>query len=205
MSETFDKTKYMQDSFGRLVPIESVHPTELLRNQTVEKIIENARIAQEAMRTFKVVALEDVHTFCGLSAEQYGIEWGGKKGNVSLTSYNGKYKVQLAISDSLNFDERLQIAKALIDECIHEWSQTSNVQVRTLIEHAFQTDREGKINVGRIFGLMRVKIEDEKWKMAMDALRDSIQVTATSSYLRLYEREGDSDQYKQIPLDMAKL
>ena len=74
-----------------------------------------------------------------------------------------------------------------------------------MIEHAFQTDKLGNINTARIFGLMRVKIEDEKWIRAMEALKDSIQVTATSQYLRLYEREGESTQYKQIALDIAGL
>ncbi|HDZ7990307.1 TPA: DUF3164 family protein, partial [Citrobacter koseri] len=43
-----------------------------------------------------------------------------------------------------------------------------------------------------------------KWNEAMDAIADAIQVTGTSQYLRLYERQGDGS-YKQISLDLAKL
>lgn len=39
---------------------------------------------------------------------------------------------------------------------------------------------------------------------AMDAIADSIQITGTSSYLRLYERNS-SGKYAQIPLDPSKL
>ena len=196
---------YKKNSHGHLLPIAGIKELDLLRDDTVTKIINHALILQAHMRDFKLKTLQDITAFVSISAEQYGADIGGKKGNLSLVSFDGKYKVVVAVSDTLNFDERLQVAKSLVDECIHEWSAQSNVQIRTLIEHAFQTDKLGNINTARIFGLMRVKIEDEKWIRAMEALKDSIQVTATSQYLRLYEREGESTQYKQIALDIAGL
>ncbi|WP_374188659.1 DUF3164 family protein [Avibacterium paragallinarum] len=33
---------------------------------------------------------------------------GGNKGNITLFSYDGKYKIVRAISDHLQFDERIQ-------------------------------------------------------------------------------------------------
>jgi hypothetical protein len=50
---------------------------------------------------------------------------------------------------------------------------------------------------------MRLEIDDAEWKRAMEAIRDSIQTTGTAVYVRVYERIGDSDQYKAIPLDLA--
>jgi hypothetical protein len=196
---------YRADSYGRLVPEDAIKPLDLLRDDTVAAIIHAASGVQEQMRAFKTQALADIAAFVALSAEQYGTKWGGKKGNLSLVSFDGKYKVLLAVSDSLAFDERLQVAKTLIDECIHEWAANSNVEIRTLIEHAFQTDQQGNINTARIFGLMRVKIEHPKWRQAMEALKDSIQITSTSQYLRLYERVGDTDKYSQISMDIAGL
>jgi hypothetical protein len=196
---------YRADSYGRLVPVTAIKPLDLLRDDTVTRIIWNAQIMQEQMRLFKNKALTDIAAFLEIAAEQYNTKLGGKKGNLSLASYDGKYKVLLAVSDSLNFDERLHIAKALIDECIHEWTADSNANIKALVEHAFQTDKQGNINTARIFGLMRLKIEDAKWRQAMEALKDSIQITATSQYLRLYERVGDSDKYQQISMDIAGL
>jgi len=196
---------YRADSFGRLVPVSAIKPLDLLRDDTVTRIIWNAQIMQEQMRLFKNKALADIAAFLEIAADQYNTKLGGKKGNLSLVSYDGKYKVLLAVSDSLNFDERLHIAKQLIDECIHEWTADSNANIKALVEHAFQTDKQGNINTARIFGLMRLKIEDAKWQQAMEALKDSIQITATSQYLRLYERVGDTDKYQQIAMDIAGL
>lgn len=38
----------------------------------------------------------------------------------------------------------------------------------------------------------------------MDAIADAIQVTGTSQYLRIYERQADGN-YQQISLDLARL
>jgi hypothetical protein len=198
-------TTYRLDSYGRQVPLDRIAPIDLLRDDTVKAIVTNATALQKEMQAWKHQVLADITAFCQISAEQYGVKWGGKKGNISLVSYDGKYKVILAVSDNLAFDERLQVAKTLVDECIHEWTQDSNSEIKVLVEHAFQTDREGKINTGRIFSLMRVKIEHPKWLKAMDALRDSIKAESTSQYLRLYERVGESDKYKQISMDIAGL
>lgn len=196
---------YRKDSFGRLVPEEAIKKIDLLRDDTVQAIVKGGLSIQQQMRAWKHQVLADIAAFCEISAEQYNLKWGGKKGNLSLVSYDGKYKVLLAVSDALAFDERLQVAKGLIDECIHEWAQNASTEIKVLVEHAFQTDKQGNINTGRVFGLMRVKIDHPKWQQAMEALKDSIQVTATSQYLRLYERIGDSDKYQQIALDIAGL
>jgi len=198
-------TGYRADSYGRLVPEPTINPIDLLRDDTVRRIIKNAAETQDAMRTFKRQAMDDISTFLSIAADQYNVKMGGRKGNLSLVSFDGRYKVLVAVSDSLNFDERLQIAKQLVDECIHEWAKDSNDNIRALVEHAFQTDKQGNINTGRIFSLMRLKIDDAKWEQAMQALKDSIQVTATSQYLRLYERIKDTDKYQQIALDIAGL
>jgi hypothetical protein len=101
------------------------------------------------------------------------------------------------------FDERLIAAKALIDKCIHKWIEGSRVEIAALIEHAFQTDKEGNINTGRVLGLMRLNIDDEDWKNAMEAIKDSIVICDSISYLRIYEKVGKKHQ--QIVLDMAAL
>lgn len=196
---------YRKDSYGRLVPTEAIKPLDLLRDDTVNGIVQRALETKRIMTAFKESALSDIAAFLDIAAGQYKTTLGGKKGNLSLVSYDGKYKVLLAVSDNLNFDERLLIAKQLIDECIHEWAKDSSTEIKTLVEHAFQTDKQGNISTSRIFGLMRCKIDHPKWLQAMEALKDSIQVTSTCQYLRLYERVGDSDKYEQIALDIAGL
>lgn len=195
---------YRINPAGYLVPNDLIDDIDKLRDDTVGAIVHQARALQQQMMSFKMQAFADIETFMQLSAERYHTTWGGKKGNVSLLSYDGRYKVTLSVSDRIAFGEQLQIAKELVDQCIHQWTSGSNDRIKALIEHAFQTDKEGKINTGRVLGLMSLKIDDDEgWTIAMKALRDSITVVSTAKYIRLYERIGKTDQYKQISLDMS--
>jgi len=56
-----------------------------------------------------------------------------------------------------------------------------------------------------VLGLLKLKIGDSKWKQAMEALKDSISVASSKSYMRLYERQGDENKYQQISLDVSSL
>jgi len=204
-SQTQTPTGYMQNAQGHLVPESKVKPLDMLRHEMVSDIIGSARGLKEEMKLFKGNILDDIHTFVTLAAEQYDTVLGGSKGNLSLVTFDGRYKVMLSVSDTLTFDERLQIAKQLIDDCIHTWTKDSNDNIKALIEHAFQTDKAGNINTARVLGLFKLKIDDPDWKKAMEALKDSISVASSKSYIRLYERTGEEGKYQQISLDMAAL
>jgi hypothetical protein len=54
-----------------------------------------------------------------------------------------------------------------------------------------------------VLGLKRLNIRDEKWQRAMQAIADSVQVSGSKPYIRIYERIGDTDQFKPISLDVA--
>lgn len=194
---------YRRDAQGRLVPIESIKPIDLARDELVQEIVFKAQQLSGDIAEFRNDAFADIAAFLQLSAEQYGVKIGGTKGNVTLMSFDGRYKVQRAVQERIVFDERLQAAKALIDACIIEWSQGARSEIRTLVNSAFEVDKEGNINTGRVLGLRRLDIQDAKWKQAMQAISDAVQVAGSKAYIRVYERVGDSDEYKPISLDVA--
>ena len=195
---------YMEDSQGRLVPTEKISDVDMQRHELVKEIATLAREMQRKLIQFKGRAADDVDAFVELSAEQYGAKLGGKKGNVTLTSFDGRFQIKRQISEYLSFDERLQAAKALIDECLIEWSKDGNANLKALVSDAFQVDKEGRINRGRVLALRRTKIDDPRWEKAMEAIADSIQVEGTKEYLRVYERDGHGAM-RAIVLDIAAL
>ena len=112
--------------------------------------------------------------------------------------------LKIAVNDNLQFNEKLQIAKQLIDECIKEWATGARPELRALIDNAFAVDKQGNISTARVLGLRRLDISDPKWLKAMQAITDSVQVVSSKTYMRFYERQKDGS-YKQIPLDVAAL
>lgn len=194
----------LTDSKGRLVPRRLVKDVDLARDSLVRELIGKARELSRLLAAFKGTAAADLQAFVDLSAEQYGVTFGGGKGNLTLLSYDGSLKVTRQIADHLIFDERLQAAKGLIDECIRAWSAGSSDEIRALIEHAFQVDKTGKVSTERVLGLRRLAIDDPTWQRAMTAISDSVQVASSKSYLRFYERI-DADQWRAISLDLASV
>lgn len=194
---------YKKDAKGRLIPVETIKPIDIARDELVSEIVKKAVEVKAHLATFKATAFADIQAFIELSAERYGAKVGGAKGNTTLTTFDGRYQIKRAVSDTLTFDEGLQAAKALIDECVHEWTEGARSEIRALINDAFNVDKEGKISTGRILGLRRLEIQDEKWQRAMTALSDSVRVQCSKSYIRVYERVGEADQYVPIPLDIA--
>ena len=194
---------FKTDAMGNQIRIENIKPIDLARDELVIELVRQARGVSDAIASYKMAAFADIAALIELSAEQYGVKMGGKKGNVTMLSFDGKYKIQRAINEHITFDERLQAAKVLIDECLNDWTADANINVQTIINKAFEVDKEGNINTGRVLTLRRLDIADERWTRAMGMIGDSIQSVGSKAYIRLYERVGDSDAYTPISLDIA--
>lgn len=195
---------YRTNAQGHLIPESQVKPVDKLRDEVVMMIVDAARQQRQALAAFKLESMQRIADFTDLSASEYGVEYGGTKGNVTLVSFDGRYKLIRAVGEHRVFDERIQAAKKLIDDCISEWSIGANEKIMAMIDHAFRVNKQGKIDINQVLGLRQLNIDDAKWSEAMDAIADAIQVTGTSQYLRIYERQTDGC-YQQISLDLAKL
>lgn len=193
---------YLKNSLGHLVPLALVSEIDKLRNNLVMEIIDKVSDLRELLSDFKTDTFGEIQAFAELSAEQYNTKLGGIKGNITLCSFDGRYQIKVSQAEIKIFDERLQAAKKLVDNCIHRWAEGSRVEIIALVEHAFQTDQEGKISLGRIYTMLQYDIQDAEWQAAMKAVRESMQVVGTKAYLRIYERNKDG-KYDQLALDIA--
>ena len=201
MNTTKVPAGYMQDSQRRLVPSDQVRDVDRERDSLVREIAAKAKELSAALSTFKRAAMGDIKAFAELSAERYDVQIGGMKGNVTLTSYDGSVKVMIATAEYIEFDEGLQAAKALIDNCLRRWSENANGNLKVIINDAFKVDKKGRLDTKNILGLRRLEIQDGEWQRAMDAISDAIQVIGSKEYIRVYEREDD--EYSQVHLDIA--
>lgn len=197
-----DGQEYMRDSAGRLVPIATVRASDLLEDQTVRKIIAFADDLSARIVRFRGHTFDDVGAYLDILAEKYGAQRGGKKGNVQLTSFDGTLKVTIQVQDQIAFGPELQIAKSLIDTIIVKEAAGATDTIRALVEHAFQVDKEGRINRAALFQLRRLSIDDPDWRAAMEALGDAIRVIGSKEYVRFYRRVP-AGKWEPISIDLA--
>ncbi len=199
------KEQFLEDAQGRLVPIAAVKPIDLKRHEAVTSIMADTFRERDRLVEFKKSIWLRVQDFLAESAKDSGArKFGGTKGNVTLTSFDGRFKVMVAVNDTIQFNEKLQVAKQLIDKCIANWSKGANENLRAIVDDAFNVGKSGLVSTSRVLGLRRLDIKDTTWKKAMDAITESMQVASSKTYMRFYERQEDGS-YRQIPLDVANL
>lgn len=203
MSEQINLSDYKINAKGALIPVSTIKEIDMLRDDVVCQIVQKAKLMNAELQALKQDLFNDITAFVDLSAEKYDTKLGGVKGNTTLVSFDGRFKVQLANQDNLVFDERLQAAKALIDECLREWTADSRPEIKALIDNAFAVDKEGKISIARVFNLRNLKIDDAKWLRAMTAISDAVTIVGSKSYVRIYERNEQTQKYEVISLDIA--
>lgn len=196
---------YKRNAAGHLVPEANIKEQDLLRDDLVNGLTAKAIALHDAMADFKKFALTEIADLVTVAGDRYAVNLGGKKGNVSLLSFDGRYKVTRQYREVVAFTEEIEAAKALIDSCLERWSEGANINIKAVVYQAFRTNTKGEIKTGKVLDLMRMDIDDEEWTRAMDALKDALQSVGTAVYVRFYQRVGESDNYRPISLDIASL
>jgi hypothetical protein len=196
---------FKKNALGHLVPIAMVKEIDIDRDELISELFGKAKTLRTNMADFKTHSMGDVSAFVDLVAEKYDSKLGGKKGNISLLSFDGTQKIQISIQEHIYFDERILAAKEIIYGCVAKWTQDASDNVKALIDLAFKADKDGRLATGKILSLLRLDITDPDWTNAMEALKDSIQITGSTSYIRFYQRKSANEKFQQVSLDMASM
>ncbi|WP_334469879.1 DUF3164 family protein [Arsenophonus sp. PmNCSU2021_1] len=195
---------YRINALGHMVPVSHIKPIDLLRDELIDSLFTEARQLRHQLAEFKLRALQRIRDFVDLSAAEYGVNYGAAKGNVTLTSFDGQYRLVRAVGEHRIFDERIQAAKEKIEACITKWSDGADAKLIAIVKRSFKVNKQGQIDINEVLALRDLDIDDEEWQEAMRAVSDSIKVSGSSTYLRFYQREVDK-AYKQLSLDISKL
>lgn len=195
---------YMPDARGGYTPLDLVKPQHALEDEAVRKVMGYARDLSAQIARFKGHVFDDLCGLDDLLAQQYQVKRGGTKGNRTYVTHDGLMKVQVAIADQIDFGPELQQAKALIDECLIEWTGDSRAEIRAIVMRAFNVEKEGQINKAELFALLRLEIADERWQRAMSAIHDAIRITGSKQYFRFYERDNAMARWRAVTIDIAQ-
>lgn len=199
-----DGQPHMRDAKGALVPHRLVKAEHQLEDETVRTIMGYAIALSDQIARFKQHTFNDIGAFDAVLAQEYGGTKGGAKGNKTLMSYDGLFKVTVQVADYIDFGPQLQVAKELVDECLNEWAADARPEIRAIVTRAFNTDKAGQINRSEIFMLLRLDIRDERWVRAMDAVRDAMRVVGSKTYVRCYQRPSNDAPWQAVTIDLAR-
>ena len=104
-------------------------------------------------------------------------------------------------SGMANTEKKKIAAKELIDEYLEDEIKDASFDIKQLVTSAFRV-KQGVLDVRSILKLRSLRIDDERWKKAMDIIADSIVVKSSKSCLRLYKQNAEGTM-EYVPLDFA--
>ncbi|MDN3403800.1 MULTISPECIES: DUF3164 family protein [unclassified Pseudoalteromonas] len=197
---------YLKDGKGNLVAIANIKQTDLIKDEFVKKAIDKAIEMQKALAEFKQSLMAEADDFIELLAQEHGVNLGGKKGNVMLRTFDSQLKVTLQTQERIELGPELTLAKQLIDQCLDEWTEGGNQNIKAIVSKTFNTDKQGSLNPQRILALRKLEITDDsgKWAKAMNIIAESVGVVDSTRFIRFYKQD-DNGIEQAISLDIAKL
>lgn len=201
-----DKPDFYVNTRNFQVPADQMKPQDILKHDLVLEQIGEAKRLSQMHSDFKRKSFSEVNDLISLVASEYDTKFGGAKGNISLTSFDGKFQISVKIDDQINFGPEIDIAKQLINEVIDEELADSSGFIVQLVRDAFETDKQGNYNKIRILALRKYREANtsDKWQNAMKALDDGIIAGSSKTYLNYQERD-QFGAWKQIPLASQSL
>lgn len=197
--------KVLINSHGQPVPVSTIPALTLLKDETVRSIIARAEETQELIIAFKEEVTGLINDYLDLANQEYGANPMGEKGNITFPSYDGMMKVVINTSERIHFEgEKLNAARSLFMECLREWTYHSRPELKAMIEDALNTDKQGRVNRWQILRILRLKSDDERFRKAQMALRDSMAQLDNKSYLRFYQKDTRGN-WQHLNLNFSSL
>ncbi len=190
------------DCNGDLMPVKLIDQPVVKEHDLVEHLISEAKTLNTLLEEFKKKATKLISKHLDDIAQRYNEDW---KGNAILYNYSKTEAIEFSISNTIDFDSRLEVAKTKIYHCIEKWSEGSNVHIIALVKKAFDSDKKGLVDTKRIISLTTLKIEDEDWKEAMQIIRESIITKSTKKYIQFKQREDSTEKLAVITLNFSAI
>ncbi len=189
---------------GSFIPFGKLEPREQLAHDLTKKVVRYANNFSDLLLKFKTETIAELVAYRHMMLEEYSIKVGGKAGGITLRTADKKARVQLAISTTITFNEDLEAAKILIDECLEEWAETSGPEIREIITKVFKVNTKGRLDTQGILGLREHKFDHPKWTKAMEAIEAAICRDNQTSYLYFFHTDDNGVEHR-ISLDFANV
>lgn len=194
---------YWRNGRGDLVHESNISATDRDMDETVSKIHDFGTDLSAQMWRFRVYTMDDIAAFMGRVLERSGAKGRGTKGNLTLTSFDGRRQVKISIAEYVSIGPEIVAAQALMDECLERWTRGSAREIKALIEGAFTPNHEGQLSVSALLRLRRIEIDDPQWRAMQHAIADAMRPSSTTEYVRLYWRATPRERFQQVSLHLA--
>lgn len=191
------------DAEGDGMRADKVPAYDKKKDKLVRRIIQKALKVSQTLLDLKEMTAQNITTFLDELASNYGREEGGKLGNVTLSTYDRRFKIERSIQKREAVNEKVTILIEMVDECAQRWAKGANKNAQVVMSRYFKRDKEGNYDVRSLRDLKRLPVEDdEQWNVAMELLDDCIDVVSSCTYYRFWVRD-DNGGFRSIAMSIS--
>ena len=191
----------MTDSNGNAIPLKYVSAYDKARDRVTRRILARFEKARANLETVVADSIRDLDELAKLKESL------GTKGNFSARSFDGLIQVAIRQQYNIRLDERVIRARELMLDYVGSiLDRVDGVDVsalRLLVKEAFKANSQGFLSTGRILSLMRMEVNNEKWREAKMILQEALKPEKGKQYLQCEKRNSTQGDFRAIRLDIA--
>lgn len=186
------KERTYTDAMGREVPASYVPKFAKAKDAAARKILaawkkEEARL--KALWKETVAAVEKIHAEAR-KEEKLEPAAVADKGYFSFRTFDGKVVVRLDRAREVSYNEKIDLAKELIDEAVEEIAGDTAGDLRTIVESAFKPRGKNRtLDRQRLGDICKMNVRNAKWQKAVELIKAAAEESGRMDYVRVLEGE----------------
>ena len=189
-----DPTSFIERPDGSQIAYDRLEPAKQIEHDLVTKLCAEAETRSEDLGEFKRRALSEMIAARVMMMEDHGVKKGGKDGNLTLRSVCGRFMAKMTVSKHITFGPELEAAKALIFEFLEdELAKGGSEAIHDIVTKVFKLNGKGRIDTGRILGLLFRHLADGRWERAMEAIEEAICRDTATTYVNFYRVDPNAN------------
>ena len=193
------KERTWTDTAGREVPAKYVPKFAKAKDAAARKILDAWRKEEARLKALwkeTVAAVEKIHAQAR-KEEKLEPAAVSDKGYFSFRTFDGRVTVRLDRAREVVFNEKLDLAKELIDEAVEEIAGETAGDLRPLVESAFKPRGTNRtLDRQRLSDICKMNVRNAKWQKAVELIKAAAEESQRMDYLRVID--GD----RSIVLDL---
>lgn len=200
------KDQFWFDESGTKIPFNRLTSVEKLHERLSSKLLKNAQTINKQLAEFKKTINE-------ASKEAYEAFMQSKeankesKGNFTWYNFNRTIKIEVAISERIEFDDlTIKAAKEKLDAFLDANIKSDNQFIKDMVLDAFETKRNKQLDVKKVLGLTSYKsrINDPLFSAAVDLISEAIRRPNSKAYFRIWLKDQEG-KYSNIELNLSSI
>lgn len=196
-----DKVWY--DHRGTKVPREYVPDFDKKSENIVARIYNEAAKLSDRLAAFKQKAFDQADDLYAEMLKNAKIDEGKRKGNYTITSFDKSVKIEVNVSDRIEFDENIEFAQAKFREFIELKTDGADFELAELVNNAFST-RKGKLDTKRVLSLFTYKITHPVWLEGIEFVKKSMSTNSSVRYMEISAKDANGE-YQTVKLNFSSI